>query len=133
MHCAGGLAMLAAAVDGAGRDARVLAVTVLTSLDAAALAEVGTCTSSVEELVVRRALVARAAGCAGVVASPLEAAAIRAAVGPDMLIVTPGVRSTVAAPKSGSISNSAPMQASKPKGRASPLKLVRSSLSRRTA
>jgi orotidine-5'-phosphate decarboxylase len=95
VHAAGGRAMLEAAVAGAreaGGAARVLAVTVLTSLDLADLAAVGTVAPSVAELVVRRALLAREAGCDGVIASPHEATAVRAAAGSGFLIVTPGVR-----------------------------------------
>ena len=94
VHAGGGAAMLEAAVAGAaeGGGARVLAVTVLTSLDLADLAAVGTVAASVEALVVQRALLAQKAGCAGVVASVHEARAVRAAVGPGFLIVTPGVR-----------------------------------------
>src|SRR5690606_25265781 len=89
VHAAGGRDMLAACVDAAreasGGRLRVLAVTVLTSLDAAALADVGV-TGGVADVVVQRARVAAGAGCHGVVASPLEAAAIRAALGPELLI-----------------------------------------------
>lgn len=77
-----------------GRDnaeLKLLAVTVLTSLDAQDLAEQGT---NVEpgELVLKRALMAQECGFDGVIASGLEAARIRAAVSPDFLIVTPGIR-----------------------------------------
>jgi orotidine-5'-phosphate decarboxylase len=103
VHAAGGRAMLEAAVAGAAEGAdggapatRVLAVTVLTSLDVKSLDAVGTRVGSVEELVVKRALLARDAGCAGVIASPLEVRAIRAAVGHEPLIVTPGVRAASA-------------------------------------
>jgi orotidine-5'-phosphate decarboxylase len=82
--------MLEAAVAGAGAT-KVLAVTVLTSLDAGDLAADGVA-GSVEEAVLRRARLAEAAGCAGVIASPQEAAAIRGVVQPDFLVVTPGVR-----------------------------------------
>ena len=92
IHAAGGLAMMRAAGEAAhARGARVLAVTVLTSLDAEDLARDGH-GAGVEELVVRRAQLARDAGCDGVIASPREAAAIRRAVGAGFLIVTPGVR-----------------------------------------
>jgi orotidine-5'-phosphate decarboxylase len=70
---------------------RILAVTVLTSMDQRDLVEVGA-VGPAEDLVVRRARLAAAAGADGVVASPLEAAAIRAVVPPGFLIVTPGVR-----------------------------------------
>lgn len=90
VHAGGGRAMLEAAVRAAG-DARVLAVTVLTSLDDADLAQIGA-HGPVRDLVVVRARLAIAAGCAGVVASPHEIAAIRAIAPPGFLIVTPGVR-----------------------------------------
>ncbi len=93
VHAAGGSRMLVAAVEGAGGAAKVLAVTALTSVDAAELARVGTVTNDLEQLVLQRAQVAREAGCDGVVASPLEAALLRAAFGPGFLIITPGIRS----------------------------------------
>lgn len=71
----------------------VLAVTVLTSLDAADLRDLGYPPSvTAEELVVQRARTALAAGCDGVVASPLEASRIRAELGNRLAIVTPGIR-----------------------------------------
>ena len=90
VHASGGRAMLRAAVDAAGQT-RVLAVTVLTSLDDADLADIGA-NGPVVELAVRRARLAIEAGCAGVVSSAREAAAIRAVAPPGFLIVTPGVR-----------------------------------------
>jgi orotidine-5'-phosphate decarboxylase len=95
VHAGGGRAMLEAAVAAAG-ELRVLAVTVLTSLDDADLAQVG-CHGPVGELVLRRAELAVAAGCAGIVASPHEVAAVRARVPAGFLIVTPGVRPAGAA------------------------------------
>jgi len=81
-----------AAVAGrAGSPLKLLAVTVLTNLDASDLAEHGTSLSPAE-LVLRRAKIAQDAGADGVIASGHEAAAIRAATGPDFLIVTPGIR-----------------------------------------
>ncbi|HET9625305.1 MAG TPA: orotidine-5'-phosphate decarboxylase [Kofleriaceae bacterium] len=90
VHASGGRAMLDAAVQAAGAT-RVLAITVLTSLDDGDLAQIGAI-APVCELVVKRAQLAAAAGCAGVVASPHEIAAIRAVAPPGFLIVTPGVR-----------------------------------------
>jgi len=98
VHAAGGPAMMAAAkaaadTAAAGGHARpvVIAVTVLTSMDEATLRAVGVDTSPLEQ-VVHLARMAQDAGLDGVVASPLETAAIRAACGPDFLIVTPGIR-----------------------------------------
>jgi orotidine-5'-phosphate decarboxylase len=90
VHAAGGRAMLEAAVRSAGAT-RVLAITVLTSLDEADLAEIGA-HGPVRDLVVKRAELAIAAGCAGVVASPHEITSIRAIAPSGFLIVTPGVR-----------------------------------------
>jgi orotidine-5'-phosphate decarboxylase len=95
VHCAGGSAMLTAAVAGARGKVGVLGVTVLTSLSAADLAEVGIATQWADDiggLVGRRAAMARAAGCAGIVCSGLEAAAVKSRFGPDFAAVTPGIR-----------------------------------------
>ena len=91
VHAGGGFAMLEAAVAAAGPSMRVLAVTVLTSLDEADLVAIGA-PGPVADLVRRRAELAIAAGCAGVVASPHEVAAVRAIAPAGFLIVTPGVR-----------------------------------------
>lgn len=95
VHAGGGRAMLEAAVRNAG-DMRVLAVTVLTSLDDADLGDIGA-HGPVGELVKRRAELAQRAGCHGIVASPQEVAAVRAIVPREFLIVTPGVRPAGAA------------------------------------
>jgi orotidine-5'-phosphate decarboxylase len=87
---------LDAAVAGrAGTRLKLLAVTVLTNLDPADLAQQGLApqlAAAPAELVLQRARLAREAGLDGVVASGQEAARIRAEVGPDFLIVTPGIR-----------------------------------------
>jgi orotidine-5'-phosphate decarboxylase len=96
VHASGGSAMLrasAAAAAEAGRDRpRILAVTVLTSLDRATLQRELGVPVAVEGHVVHLAGLARAAGCDGVVASPQEAQRLRAILGPAALVVTPGVR-----------------------------------------
>ncbi len=84
--------VMRAAVKGRGNsDLKILGVTVLTSLDQAALEAIGYYNTP-EELVMRRVEQALYAGVDGVVSSPLEAAQIRAQVPDDFLIVTPGVR-----------------------------------------
>ena len=81
-----------AAVKGRGSASlKLLAVTVLTSLDQNDLNEQGIVLSP-RELVLKRAKLAQDAGIDGVIASGQEAASIRAACGPEFLIVTPGIR-----------------------------------------
>jgi orotidine-5'-phosphate decarboxylase len=75
----------------AATDVKVLAVTVLTSLDRGDLDDLGF-GCDVEQLVISRARRALAAGCAGVVSSGIEAEAIRRELGPRLLVVTPGIR-----------------------------------------
>lgn len=88
------LKTLRAAVSGrAGSKVKLLAVTVLTNLSADDLREHGS-TLSTADLVLRRAELAYASGFDGVIASGQEAARIRAATGPNFLIVTPGIRLT---------------------------------------
>jgi orotidine-5'-phosphate decarboxylase len=89
--------VMRAAVEGRGDSPmKLLAVTVLTSFDQNDVTGMGhECT--LQELVLRRVRQAREAGIEGIVASPLEARAIRAAAGPEMILVTPGVRSAGAA------------------------------------
>lgn len=82
-----------AAKEGAGDAMKILAVTVLTSLDRADLDKNLIKPGDVEEIVLQRAANAFEAGADGVIASPHEAAAIRALPGAEgKLIVTPGVR-----------------------------------------
>ncbi len=91
VHAGGGPRMVEAAVKAAGDRLRVLAVTVLTSLDEPQLAAIGLA-GPAEAAVVRLARLAVEAGAGGLVCSPLEVAAVRAAVGPKPLLVVPGVR-----------------------------------------
>lgn len=100
VHAPGGSAMLRAARQGAdeGADAIgrqppvVLAVTVLSSVDAAALRDEIGVQRPIEEQVVAMARMAQDAGLDGVVASAPEVARIRAACGPDFVVMTPGIR-----------------------------------------
>ena len=99
VHAAGGAAMMEGARRAASDIATragvpaplLIAVTVLTSMDGASLREVGV-ERSLEDQVIALARLTKHAGLDGVVASPLETAAIRAACGPDFVIVTPGIR-----------------------------------------
>jgi orotidine-5'-phosphate decarboxylase len=90
VHAAGGAEMISAAAQ-ALPDARITAVTVLTSLDEAALESVGLRGPSLDAAV-RLAVLAVGAGARAIVCSPLEVAAIRAAVPVDIILITPGVR-----------------------------------------
>jgi orotidine-5'-phosphate decarboxylase len=101
VHAAGGAAMMSAAIEGVSEavsagDAKnaplVIAVTQLTSTSQAVLNEEIGIAGSVEDAVVRYARLARLAGLHGVVASPLEVAAIKGACGADFITVTPGIR-----------------------------------------
>ena len=103
VHASGGSAMLRAAQEAAARNAApgrsaptVIAVALLTSMDSAETDEVGM-RGTPAEAALRLARLARDSGLGGVVASPLDAAAIRAACGPDFLIVCPGIRLAAAA------------------------------------
>lgn len=84
-------AMRAAVEAARGSQLCLLGVTVLTSMDGADLVEAGY-GEDPAALVLRRALQARDAGMGGIVCSAAEALAVRAAVGPEMRIVTPGIR-----------------------------------------
>ncbi len=94
VHASGGSKMLRAAADAAravNPSLRVLAVTVLTSMDQAALNEAGV-PAPVLDQVVRLAAMALNAGCSGLVSSALEVKALRKQLGDDFLAVTPGIR-----------------------------------------
>ena len=96
VHAAGGRGMLEAAIEGARQRAgnnppKIVAVTVLTSLDSAALSELAI-DKSPADLVRSWAVLASESGLDGVVASAHEAAALRRDFGEDFLIVTPGIR-----------------------------------------
>ena len=95
LHAAGGAAMLAAArkaAEQAGAERPLLlAVTVLTSLDATALSETGVA-GLPRQQVLRLARLAMAAGADGLVCSPLEISVIRDALGEAPVLVVPGIR-----------------------------------------
>ncbi len=98
VHAGGGKPMLEAAVKGSQEAAadgrprmRILAVTVLTSMDDGDLADTGQ-QGPTAALVLKRAKLAAQCGCDGVVASAIEAALIRTMLPPPFLVVTPGIR-----------------------------------------
>jgi len=94
IHGAGGPRMLEAAAERAEREAtglKLLAITVLTSLDAADLQAIGVRVTPAEQAL-RLGQLARAAGIHGLVCSTAEVAALREALGPDPILVTPGIR-----------------------------------------
>ena len=85
--------MLQAAVDNKGEQLKVLAVTVLTSMDRADLKDLGyPAAVDVQQLVLSRAKRAFACGCDGVVASGLETKPLRREVGEELVVVAPGIR-----------------------------------------
>ncbi len=87
----GNQSIMEAAADNKGDDLKVLAVTVLTSLDRGDLDDLGF-DCDVAALVLSRATRALEAGCDGVISSGLEVPQLRAQVDPKLLIVTPGIR-----------------------------------------
>ena len=90
VHAAGGPDMVRAATESAP-STLVAAVTVLTSLGDDDLGRLGIA-GPVSDAVLRLATLAVEAGARGLVCSPREVAAVRAAVGPDVMLITPGVR-----------------------------------------
>ena len=99
IHGLGGAAMISegragveeAAQERGGERTCLVAISVLTSMDADALASIGV-TDEIEVEVARLAKLSVGAGSDGIVCSPQEAAQMRALLGPDALIVCPGVR-----------------------------------------
>ena len=104
VHALGGSAMIGTTVKAVREMAKknntpsplILAVTVLTSMAEADLAELGI-HEPVEQVVVRLARLAQTAGADGVVASPREIRLIKETCGPDFIVVTPGIRPAAAA------------------------------------
>ncbi|HSV29694.1 MAG TPA: orotidine-5'-phosphate decarboxylase, partial [Candidatus Omnitrophota bacterium] len=94
IHASGGSEMMKAAVASAREHSpatKVLAVTILTSIDQAAMTEIGY-PGAVADQVLRLAELAKASGIDGLVCSPHEVEAVRRAVGPGMTLVVPGIR-----------------------------------------
>ena len=94
VHASGGLAMMQAAREGvtkSGHKLLLIGVTVLTSMDQATLNQIGI-NGSVEQQVLRLALLTQQAGLNGVVCSAQEAAVLRSALGESFCLVTPGIR-----------------------------------------
>jgi orotidine-5'-phosphate decarboxylase len=90
VHAAGGPEVVRAAVEGAPYTT-VAAVTVLTSLSQASLERIGI-VGPMSDAVRRLALLGVESGARGLVCSPQEVAAVRAEVGPDITLITPGIR-----------------------------------------
>ena len=101
IHSVGGKAMIRAAADAAAAfgeaGPKILAVTVLTSLDAGDLADIGVAGRTPAEQVQAMGRLALDNGAAGIVCSPKEVRAMREILGPSALLVTPGVRPAGAA------------------------------------
>lgn len=95
VHCGESRAIPAAAVTGCAQTTGVLGVTVLTSVSSGDLRDVGyrdDMADDVHRLVMHKASLAKAAGCAGVVCSGREVSGIKSRFGKDFLAVTPGIR-----------------------------------------
>ena len=95
VHCGETPRMLAAAVTGSQNKVGVLAVTVLTSVSSENLNAAGfrkEYYSDLASLVLKRALMARESGCAGIICSGHEVEMVKQNLGDDFLVVTPGIR-----------------------------------------
>lgn len=98
VHASGGRAMMEAArnaVDKSTHSPLLIAVTVLTSMDQAALNEIGV-SGELQDQVLRLALLTEQSGLDGVVCSAQEAPMLRSKVAPDFCLVTPGIRPATA-------------------------------------
>ncbi len=95
VHCGESLEMLKAAVAAAGQTVRILGVTVLTSVSADDIQTAGfkdEFSNNLPALVLKRATMAHAAGCSGIVCSGLEVRSVKEKFGRDFMAVTPGIR-----------------------------------------
>ena len=95
VHCDEGEGLLRSVVENNPSRTKILAVTVLTSLESKNLKELGYLdryVSDITELVMLKARMAKEAGCSGVVCSGLEVEKVKANLGKDFIVVTPGIR-----------------------------------------
>ena len=95
VHCDEGKSLLRSVVENNPSGTKILAVTVLTSLESRNLKELGYLdryVKNITELVMLRARMAKEAGCSGVVCSGLEVERVKAELGKDFIVVTPGIR-----------------------------------------
>jgi len=97
VHASGGEAMMKAAVEAAGKQTKILAVTVLTNLDDNDLSSVGQ-SGPASEQALRLARLAQKSGIDGIVCSPREIEILRKNLGDDFLLVVPGIRPEGSAP-----------------------------------
>jgi len=94
VHCDEGTGLLKAVVESVKNGTKVLGVTVLTSLSAKDLAEIGISEELQDplKLVLHRAMLAKKANCAGVICSGNEVAAVKKELGKDFIVIAPGIR-----------------------------------------
>jgi len=93
VHALGGQAMLQAAKEGVkGSQSKLIAVTILTSMGKDDLEQIGIQTGSVQEQVVKLAMLSKNSGLDGVVCSAKEVKVLRNSLGNEFLLVTPGIR-----------------------------------------
>ncbi|MFH1953638.1 MAG: orotidine-5'-phosphate decarboxylase [Pseudomonadota bacterium] len=95
VHCDEGDEILRSVGEENPGNTKILAITVLTSLNQEKLKRLGYAqeyADDISALALLKARMAKAAGCHGVVCSGLEVAMVRKEIGPDMIIVTPGIR-----------------------------------------
>ena len=95
VHCDEGEDLLRSVVDNNPSGVKILAITVLTSLDSSNLKELGyndRYIADITGLVMLKARMAKEAGCSGVVCSGLEVEKVKAELGKDFIVVTPGIR-----------------------------------------
>jgi len=97
VHCDEGEGLLRSVVENNPLGTKILAVTVLTSLESKNLKELGYLdryVNDITELVMLKARMAKEAGCSGVVCSGLEVEKVKANLGKDFIVITPGIRPT---------------------------------------